>query len=70
MYVDSLHFLPRNQVVVVLDQKCLAQFAHVASPGQPSNAKFQKRDGGVYAIDFIVAPTASDVEVRPHGGDW
>ena len=72
VYVDGLHLLPRNQVVVVLDQSCLARFAHVASQDLLSNATFQKREGGrgVYAIDLIVASTVSDVEVRPHGGDW
>ena len=71
LYVDSLHLLPRNQVVVVLDQSCLAQFAHVASPGQLSNAKFQMiADDDVYAIGLVVEPTASDAEVCHHGCDW
>ena len=70
LYVDSLHLLPRNQVVVVLDQSCLAQFAHVASPGQLSNAKFQMIADDVYAIGLVVEPTASDTEVCHHGGDW
>ena len=71
LYFDGLHLLPRNQVVVVLDQGCVAQFAHVASPDHPSNAKFQKRAGaGVYAIDLVVASAQADAEVRPGVGDW
>ena len=73
MYVDGPVLLPRNQVVVLLHDSCLARFAHVVSPksDHPSNAKFQKRAGvGVYAIDLVVAPAQADAEVRPDVGDW
>ena len=69
LYVDGVDFLPQNQVVVLLHERCLARFARVASADHPSNAKFKKAGAGVSAIDLVVAAGA-DAEVRPDVGGW